>query len=363
MPRLFDLRKLRAFTLIELLVVIAIIAVLIGLLLPAVQKVREAAARMKCQNNLKQLALSWHTYNDANGNFPPGAMLNPGWITTGPNWTGQGGWQMDQGSWLVYTLPYMEQGNLFQQIYAQGLGQPNVDVITRCVTAGILPANLPYQRCPSDGWLTGLNASNYTACNGIFNGGGPQSVCNNYDPFSAECNMSSILPGGNWVGGCGGSNGMSKHAESPQSKGRTIAMVTDGLSNTIMLGESLPDKGDPHLYSGSFAPRASWPNDFGASGANGRGWASMDGGNSYHSVYAPINYPIISAGTLSAECPQPQYNFWNWDVSNGFKSNHTGGANFAFGDGSVHFISQTIDQNTLIMLGVMNDGLPVQLPF
>src|SRR5262249_37845229 len=151
--RLFNLRKLRAFTLIELLVVIAIIAVLIGLLLPAVQKVREAAARLKCQNNLKQLALAWHTYHDAAGYFPPGGMLNPNWITTDQNgWGGQGGWQFDQGSWHVYVLPYMEQGNLFQRIASFGMGTPNVDVITRAMTAGVLPATLPYQRCPSDGW-------------------------------------------------------------------------------------------------------------------------------------------------------------------------------------------------------------------
>src|SRR5262249_3630420 len=153
-----------------LLVVIAIIAVLIGLLLPAVQKVREAAARLKCQNNLKQMALAWHTYHDANGNFPPGGMINPNWGGDGSNsWSGTGGWQYDQGSWHVYILPYMEQGNLYQRIAALGLGTPKIDVITRAVTAGILPASLPYQRCPSDGWNGPKgpnNSTNYVACNG-----------------------------------------------------------------------------------------------------------------------------------------------------------------------------------------------------
>src|SRR5262249_3884042 len=126
MPRIYSKLRWftgRGFTLIELLVVIAIIAVLIGLLLPAVQKGREAANSMKCQNNLKQLALAWHNYHDTNGYFPPGGFINPNWSPGGP-WDGDGGWQYDQGSWHVYVLPYMEQDNLYKQIAAQGLGQP-----------------------------------------------------------------------------------------------------------------------------------------------------------------------------------------------------------------------------------------------
>src|SRR5262249_51802729 len=92
----------RAFTLIELLVVVAIIGVLIALLLPAVQKVRESANRIKCQNNLKQLALACHPYHDTYLSFPPGNRNKGG----------------DKGSWMFATLPYMEQENLYNQVTA-----------------------------------------------------------------------------------------------------------------------------------------------------------------------------------------------------------------------------------------------------
>src|SRR5205823_9832481 len=106
------------FTLIELLVVIAIIGVLIGMLLPAVQKVREAANRMKCTNNLKQLGLACHNYHDSYGQFPPGVLyypgpgLSPGAVPT----DAAGGWSSSKGNWLALTLPYMEQNNLFNLI-------------------------------------------------------------------------------------------------------------------------------------------------------------------------------------------------------------------------------------------------------
>src|SRR5579885_3369161 len=98
-------RVRRVFTLIELLVVMAIIAILIGLLVPAVQKVREAAARLQCGNNLRQIGIACHNYHDANQALPPGYYASAAYPDTTPGW-----------GWAAFLLPYVEQDNLYRQI-------------------------------------------------------------------------------------------------------------------------------------------------------------------------------------------------------------------------------------------------------
>jgi prepilin-type N-terminal cleavage/methylation domain-containing protein/prepilin-type processing-associated H-X9-DG protein len=385
----------RGFTLIELLVVIAIIAILVGLLLPAVQKVREAANRMKCQNNLKQMALACHNYHSATGCFPPGSYINPDWGTytspaDSPNplnngWQGTGGWRADKGSWMVYILPYMEQNNIYVQIPM--LNVPRVDSITRIkdtmdinsgavITQGLITTfgNVPYARCPSDGahedWGTGAgNGGPYTSycvCVGVLENAYPPSCCApcnpDYNPFHTYCNGANFglnyngcffAPDGVSSNPNTNTNGMFYEGASPTSPKIRIADCTDGTSNTFLLGEFLPDRSVPEMDSASRPPSA------GGDPRDGRGWYSFDSGHVETSALPPLNYPcgsfdIYAYGSCNAT--NNTVNPWNWNICNGFKSNHTGGANFAFADGSVHFIAQTIDHLTYIKLAVKSDG-------
>ena len=310
----------RGFTLIELLVVIAIIAILIGLLLPAVQKVREAAARMKCSNNLHQFGIACHSYHDVQGLFPPGGRFY------------NQDWNQDRGSWLVYSLPYMEQDNLFKQaVAANGLYTTNAWSIGS-INALFQSTKLPYGRCPSDDYNPTATVCNYVGSLGPQCAIGP---CG-YDPNQQYCTGTNfgwgypVSPdhGNDWTPV--GIRGVFNRLGAPIN----MAAVTDGLSNTLMIGESLPGQHD-HLAQNL--------------------WWSANGGNSHCTTIIPINYAsdqVVGCGT------NPQKSYQNWDVSWGFKSRHTGGVNFVFCDGSVHFISQNIDKGTYQKLGCRNDGQP-----
>jgi prepilin-type N-terminal cleavage/methylation domain-containing protein/prepilin-type processing-associated H-X9-DG protein len=351
-------RSRSAFTLIELLVVIAIIAVLIGLLLPAVQKVREAASRASCQNTLKQLALACLHYESnykkfPRGNAPSGAFPDGG-----------------NTSWMFQALAYTEQNALYQKVVAAGS-------LTNAVNQGILPTRTPLSRCPSDGWeLQDGRLFNYIGCTG------PQ--CNNPSggcgsPFQLYCNGAvgsggTVPPALNppTYPGYGPSMSWGDTADANLVRGMfsrggaviRMAMVTDGTSNTLLLGETLPEFCEFQRYNSVTGKDP--------------GWA---GGNSIAQgqTIQPINWPIdkVPAGApppsnWSSSCascnatnnPSGDKNhcLWNWSVTWGFRSNHPGGANFALADGSVRFIAQSIDHMTYQLIGCRNDGQPATVP-
>jgi prepilin-type N-terminal cleavage/methylation domain-containing protein/prepilin-type processing-associated H-X9-DG protein len=312
------------FTLIELLVVIAIIAVLIALLLPAVQKVRESANRAKCANNLKQLSLACHTYHDMAQMFPPGALVLP----NGPSWQNLD-WTANKGTWLVYTLPQMEQSNLYKEI--PNLFVPHFDSIGAAQQAGVLPTLLPYGRCPSDGWQSEEPVCNYVGSMG------PECLDNfcNFEPYQQFCNM----PQWGWT--TSADDGTTSNASDVRGMfaraGAKIALrdVRDGASNTLLIGETLP-AGNAHMRI------FHWYSTY---------------GTQLNSTIIPINYVVNEDDTswCGADFAGKDHSMTNNSISWGFRSRHPGGANFAFVDGSVHFINQGIDYKTYQLLGCRND--------
>jgi prepilin-type N-terminal cleavage/methylation domain-containing protein/prepilin-type processing-associated H-X9-DG protein len=285
--------KQRGFTLIELLVVIAIMAVLIGLLLPAVQKVRAAAARIQCQNNLKQLGLALHEFHDSRGKFPPGQV--------------QGGcpeagifWRVNHG-WGPFILPFIEQQQLANQYrwdlkMSDPLNQP---VVSR---------PLKTFQCPS-------TESNRFMTFGPFASYGGKAACGDY---TATWFVHPLLAQLGLIGPTADYRGVLV----PYQMTR-LTEVTDGTSNTILLTE---DAGRPKAWQ------------MGRAGAdqtiNGGPWAAFEGG-------------ITVAGSTPDGASRPGPCAINCTNDHEVYSFHTGGANALFADGSVHFLLACMNVRTL----------------
>jgi prepilin-type N-terminal cleavage/methylation domain-containing protein/prepilin-type processing-associated H-X9-DG protein len=339
------------FTLVELLVVIAIIGVLVALLLPAVQAAREAARRSQCLNHVKQYALGIHNFETTYKQIPKG-NYSSGTFPLGGN-----------TSWMFVTLGFMEQGNLYDRVVGTGS-------LANAATQGILPAKFSILRCPSDPFdLKSAKYSNYVASTG--------PTCNNPPsgcpaPFQIHCN--GQIGSGNTIPpalsppthpGFGPSMSWGGTAVTSQSVGMftrhgaliRLSDVTDGTSNTILLGETLPEYCEFMRYN-----------------SHSYGWAGGDNFLAQGQTIQPLNWKIdrmaadpgvfSSCGCDANTNPSgdPARCIMNWAVTWGFKSLHPNGANFAFVDGSARFITQNIDMRTYQYLGCRDDGNAVSVP-
>jgi len=308
-----------AFTLIELLVVIAIIAILIGLLLPAVQKVREAAARIKCSNNMKQMGIALHSYHDANEKFPMGLdcpyARNPTivGVDVGPNYA---------TTWVLDLFPYLEQDALFR-LWNRPYGYGGVLIASN---DQVMKTFLPGLSCPSDGdrgyWKENYARSNYVACfspdGGMVERNAPYRVDNSFN--------TAANPGGN------------RQAAFNINVTRRMADISDGTSNTVLVSETItgPD--------GSADIRGTWWNIQGMnfSAELTPNTKTPDQMNRKASQGPPAYESPICVPTKSPCAAATDYSVQRFYA----RSRHTGGVQCVLGDGSVRFVRDSINLAT-----------------
>ena len=332
----------RAFTLIELLVVIAIIAVLIGLLLPAVQKVREAAARAKCGNNLKQIGIALHSFHDANGALPPGSS---------------GGWT---AGWAAYTLPYIEQANAYNLLdmskitYQPAPGVvPNRDAFNNIVVpVYICPASpLPATAVPEDtstgaqvlvGNYVGIAGAS-TASNIGTDPTGQNRVCDMVPPSMLHFNF----------GRYASSNGVFF----PGSNIR-LTDITDGTSSTIIIAEQ-GDYGSANIagvpVNGKLDIRMAKRAGIWTGGSTGTAPKAGCSGIESASIIT-VRWPIGQKSRVSYDDGIARYG-WNTPI----QSTHSAGANVLRGDGGVVFLKNSTSFDVLRWMCIRDDGQTVAI--
>jgi prepilin-type N-terminal cleavage/methylation domain-containing protein len=307
----------RGFTLIELLVVIAIIAILIGLLLPAVQKVRDAAARSSCSNNLKQMGLALHNMQDTVGYLPPQRIYNV--EATSANGYGASGKPDSWATWAVLILPYIEQANQFNKFdlrYPYSI-QPSAAVLPQPKTYSCpgRPAAVPSVNDPKPGAL-----GDYACVAGANNNNG----------------MIPVPAAGSFVLGTDSS---SRTIVTSWKGNVTIQTVQDGSSNTLMIGEK-------HVRPKSLRGKNEDRSIFNGNINNFRRMAG----------YQTNAFPVVVANVTNIRPLRPPTDQNGALANQSFGGPHSGVCLFVFGDGSVHNVRTSVDLFVLTYLAARQDG-------
>ena len=315
-------RRPRGFTLVELLVVIAIIAILIGLLLPAVQKVRDSANRMKCSNNLKQWGLAFQTYNDANNVLPPGCTNSPGRVT-----------------WVPFLWPYVEQNNLYALwnfstgFYASPNGNSGSGTITGCP----VQVQVPLYSCPADrsqpayweGDVYYRARGNYVVCLGA-NDMGTYAV--------GTANTNAVF----WWQG--------SNESTPARVKLTDISGGDGTSNTMLMSEILMAKQDTDNDA-----RGDFMND--DFGQNGFGYQTFLTPNSpSQDSGLCITSPTSTGTVIDPLMPCSSDGYGTSLKFFSARSRHTSGVNVMFADGDIRFVPNSISLQVWQALGTYQGG-------
>jgi prepilin-type N-terminal cleavage/methylation domain-containing protein len=313
----------RGFTLIELLVVIAIIAILIALLVPAVQKVRAAAARIQCVNNLKQLGLAVHNCHDSYKRLPPVA----GWFPSTNNQPAAG---MTYGSVLVHLLPFVEQGAIVKAASAQyqPATGPAIQVYAPCLVPDVYGSSVAVFQCPSDPSM--VNGQ----CSGITPPQGGSSYACNFYAFGTGTTVAPYLAGFNWFG-----------------SNRIPASFPDGTSNTIIFTEK---------YA-----RCEHPPKKATGGGNMWAHAGVDAGVSWWPVVMSPHYlkdysdNSVGPGALFQPQPSPFMGGTSTCDWTRASSAHSGGIQVCLCDGSVRTVNEGISTATWWAAFTPNGGEPM----